>query len=692
MRFFDMSAGMQNISQSRVSSIDAVLELFQREPSSRLTFQQIAKRLEGTHPDLSGAVEQLVEKGQLWPAEGRRYALPSELGISGGTIVKRADGSGFVKTNGERIEIDSRNDAGSLDGDSVMVRKLEALPGEARYRGKVEVVLEHCRQGVSGVARKRGRRWVIDPVNPVLPRNIPLRVDSAMDITQGRVVFAKLDYSGRKLEADLKKDLGSPTSPGVLIDSVVLDHGIPDKFPGSVILKAEELASEPWPLEGREDFRDLPTITIDPVDARDFDDAVSIVIKGDIRILYVHIADVAHYVTPGSQLDEEAQRRGTSVYLPDRVLPMIPQVLSNGACSLKPDEERPARTVVMEFDSTGERLDFTIVPSVIRSSGRMTYEEALEYLEGEGSDSELQQMFDSMGALSADLDSLREGRGALDLGSREYRTVFGEDGWPEGFKAVPSDRAHRLIENFMVEANRAVADHCMWSGLPVLFRVHDDPASISEERLAQQLDKLDISLPGGRIHSPAVLKKILDSLRDSPLHDLAIEYILRSMQKAVYLPSNTGHFGLALRSYLHFTSPIRRYPDLIVHQVLAMQDRGEIPVLSSDLAELSELCNANEDNAESAEREAEEIMALLFLSRNVGMVFNGVVTGIMNFGVFVRLEGVPVEGLAHRSDIIRAGIPFTESGGPYHEGSLFRVEVLSVDPMERKLSLKPVRE
>lgn len=692
MRISDVATGMQDTSRSRASSSDAVLELFQREPSSRLTFQQIAERLKGTHPDLSGAVEQLVEKGQLWPAGGKKYALPSELGISGGTIVKRADGSGFVKTDGERIEIDPRNAAGSLDGDSVMVRKLEQIPGEDRYRGKVEVILKRHRQGISGVARKKGKGWVIDPVNPVLPRNVPLRIDSAKDISQGRLVFAKLDYSGRKLEADLKKDLGSPASPGSLIDSVVLDNGIPDKFHESTLIRAEELASQPWSMEGREDFRDLPTITIDPVDARDFDDAVSIVIKDDIRILYVHIADVAHYVTPGSQLDNEAQRRGTSVYLPDRVLPMLPQVLSNGACSLKPDEERPARTVVMKFDSSGERQDFTIVPSVIRSTRRMTYEEALEYLEGKGSDSELQQLFNSMGALSADLDRIRDGRGALDLGSREYRTVFGEDGWPDGFKAVPSDRAHRLIENFMVEANRAVADHCMWSGLPVLFRVHDDPVSISEERLARQFDKLDISLPGGKIHSPAVLKKILDSLRDSPLHDLVIEYILRSMQKAVYLPSNTGHFGLALRSYLHFTSPIRRYPDLIVHQVLAMLERGEIPAQDSDLAGLAEVCNANEDNAESAEREAEELMALLFLSRNIGKVFNGVVTGIKSFGVFVRLEGVPVEGLAHRSDIIRAGIPFTESGGPYHEGSLLRIEVLSVDTMERKLSLKPVRE
>jgi len=322
----------------------------------------------------------------------------------------------------------------------------------------------------------------------------------------------------------------------------------------------------------------------------------------------------------------------------------------------------------------------------------MTYEEALEYLEDNGTDERLREFFDSMGALSADLNSIREERGALDLGSSEYRVVFGEDGWPEGFKPVPSDRAHRLIENFMVEANRAVADHCMWSDLPVLFRVHDEPAEVSGERLIRQLQLLDISLPGGKVHNPSVLKKLLDSLSDSPLHDLAVEYILRSMQKAIYLPSNTGHFGLALRSYLHFTSPIRRYPDLLVHQVLAMQEKGDIPLLEIGPADIAESSNAGEDNAESAEREADELMALLYLSRNIGKIFDGVVTGVKDFGVFVRLKGVPVEGLAHRSAILQASIPFTESGGPYQEGSLLKVEVLAVDPMERKLSLKPVRE
>ena len=201
------------VSGSNARASDAVLELFQLEPSSRLTFRQIADKLDGSHPDLAGAVEQLVEKGLLWPAGDRRYALPAELGISAGTIVIRANGSGFVRTAGERIDIDARNTSGSLDGDLVMARKLESLPGEGRYRGKIETVIKRRREGLSGIARKKGRKWVIDPVNPVLPREILLRTVSDTDISQGRLVFATLDYSGKKLAADLKKDIGSPTSP-----------------------------------------------------------------------------------------------------------------------------------------------------------------------------------------------------------------------------------------------------------------------------------------------------------------------------------------------------------------------------------------------------------------------------------------------------------------------------------------------
>ncbi len=673
------------------STSDEVLALFQNEPALRLTFGQIASRLEGKHPDLSGAVESLVKSGLLHHANGKKYALPEELGLFRGTIRIYPSGNGLLKVGNERIGIDSRNISGALNSDTVMVRRFKPGTHGNVSSGKVESVLERSRKGLSGVVRKAGRGWIIDPVDPSLPRRIPLKTGSGTDISEGRIVFALLDYSGRKLRAFAAADIGSSNSPSALIDSVVLDHALPEKFSDNVLDEAAGLASEPWSLDGRIDFRDLYTITIDPVDARDFDDAISIREVDGLRELHVHIADVALYVTGNSALDTEARLRGTSVYLPDRVIPMLPESLSNGACSLRPLEDRPTRTVVMKFDETGDRVDFSIVPSVIRSDRRMTYEEAYEYLNGTGSDPELKDLFGILGGLSDDLDRVRDARGTLDLGSSEYRVEFGSDGWPSGFRRIVSDSAHRLIENFMIEANRAVADHCMWSNLSVLFRVHDEPVEKSEERLAEQLYSLGVKLPGGRVHSTAVLRRILDGLQDSPLRDLAVEYILRSLQKAVYSPSNTGHFGLALRSYMHFTSPIRRYPDLLVHQVLAMQEGGIIPSAGGDIAELASGASNCELNAERAEREADELMGLLYLSRRTGNVYDGVVTGVKRFGIFVRLAGVPAEGLAPASEIKRAGIPFNDLSGPFREGSNVKVEVVSVKPLERKLTLRPVK-
>jgi len=668
-----------------------VLDLFASRPSARLSFQQIASGLEGEHPRLSEAVELLVERGSLRPAGGGRYALPEQLGIFRGRIVMRSDGSGFVKFDGGRLEIDRRNTGGALDRDTVFAKKLQQID-EDTFGGKVMEVAERSRKGLSGVVRKRGHGWVIDPVDPVLPRNLPLRTGRGEPVSQGRLVYAELDYGSHRPTAVLKRNLGRPGSPEALIDAVAMDHGLPGEFPGDMEELASRKAGEPWSLEGREDLRELLTITVDPVDARDFDDAVSYAEEDGTRILYVHIADVAAYVAHGSPLDSEASSRGTSVYLPDRVIPMLPQVLSNGACSLRPGEDRPARTVIMKFDDTGKRKDFSILPSAIRSDSRMTYEEALEYLRGGGGDPRLKLLFTDLGRLSADLDRVREERGALEIQTSEYRVEFDEDGWPGGFLPVPSDESHRMIENFMVEANRAVADHCTWTGLPVLYRVHEEPAEKSIERLEQELDRLEVRIPGGRIRSPSGMRALLLGIESRALRDLVSEHVLRSLRKAVYMAGNLGHFGLALRSYMHFTSPIRRYPDLLVHQMLSMQEKGLVPAACRPVSDMAESASYREDNAESAERDAVELMALLYLSRMTGSVHDGVVTGVKRFGIFVRLEDVPVEGLAHSKDIRRSGIPFHGPGGIFHEGSQVRVKVLSVDVMERKLSLITVRE
>lgn len=670
---------------------ESVLGLFETDPSLRLTFGQIR----ATVPDpaaLAEAVDHLVETGALWTS-GSRYMLPGEAGVFRGTVRVRPGGTASARTDAGRAEIDRRNLGGALDGDSVLVRRLTALPVEEGFSGRVEVVLSRARTHLSGIVRRAGRGWVLDPLDPSLPRGIPLRAGKGMAdaVAEGRLVHSDLDYSGARLSAIALRDVGDPSSPGALLEAVVRDRDLPTGFPPRVAEDAAARASRPFPLEGRTDLRGLPTVTIDPVDARDFDDAISIERDGEGYLLRVHIADVAWYVPPGSPTDLEAGTRGTSVYLPDRVVPMLPEVLSAGACSLRPDEDRPARTVTLRFDASGARQEFSIAASVIRSDRRMTYEEALEYMDGGGDDAGIRSLLGLAGELSLLLDRVREKRGALDLGGSEFRVEFGPDGWPSGFRRVPSDRSHRMIENFMVEANRAVADHCTWSGLPVLYRVHDDPDRESERLLAERLSELGVELPGGRVRNPSVLAGILKTLEGSPLGDLVRESVLRSLRKADYRPANTGHFGLALRSYMHFTSPIRRYPDLIVHQVLSELEAGRPAPSGSGLEEAAAVSGSTERNAEAAEREAVDLMAAAYLSRKTGTVFRGTVSGVHRFGVFVRLDGVPAEGLCPAAEIRRGGFPFRGSSGPFREGAMVEVMVVAADPVDRRITLRPVK-
>ena len=672
--------------------VDLVLGIFQQQPSSRLTFAEIRSALPERVNDLSDVVDMLVSQGLLWKAGAGRFALPAELGIFRGTVRGRASGGASVRTGEGRFEVPRERIGGALDGDTVLVRRLAGHPQEKGPAGSIELILERSRKGISGVTRRYGKGWNLDPVDPVLPRGIRLDLspDLGRTMEAGRIVYADLEYSGADYSAIAVREIGSPSSPSALIDSVAADHGLAPEFPEYVLEAASRGASEPLSLEGREDLRGLFTITVDPVDARDFDDAISLSRDGDGFMLHVHIADVAAYAIPGGVIDIEARIRGTSVYLPDRVVPMIPQDLSAGACSLKPGEDRLTRTVAMRFDAYGVRKDFTVGPSVIRSDARLSYEEALEYMQGGGVDPGLQGLLILAGELSSILDRGRTDRGALDIGGSEFRVLFGEDSWPSEFVRETGDISHRMIENFMVEANRAVADHCTWSGLPALYRVHDDPVPESEEILASRLEDMGVRLPGGRVRDPSVLRGIFDRFQGSPMEDLVREAVLRSLSKAVYSPSNAGHFGLALRSYMHFTSPIRRYPDLLVHQVLSMVDRGVIPAVDGDLDSLADSCSRTERNAESAERDSTELMAIAWLSRHEGEIFPGVVSGIKTFGIFVRFDDLPLEGLAPAGEIRRAGIHFGSSGGPYREGSAVEVSVISVDLMERRVTLRPV--
>ena len=663
------------------------------DSGERLSLKAIGERLPEV-PGKAEAVEELLEAGAVWHAGKGRYASLGTLGMELGSLRMRNDGSAVMFSTGEdpvRIEIPAENTAGALDGDTVVARLLEPELNRGGYRGRVVEVISRRRTKMAGIARKNSGKWFLDPLETGLPSGIPMDIGESEDIREGDLVACSIVYGKGRLKVRLAGNVGTPDSPRALIDSVCIDSGLPEDFPEAVKAAAEAAASAPEGLASRRDLTGLQTITIDPADARDFDDAISIerLEDGGFK-LGVHIADVSVFVTPGSPLDAEAFSRGTSVYLPDRVIPMIPEVLSNGACSLQPDVERLTKTVMIEYDAGGERKGFTVFSSRIRSRKRMNYAQALEVLEGASSgDPVIEGMFADFGALSALLDKARMKRGAVDLGSSEFRTVFGPDGSPAGFEPVPDDRAHRMIENFMVEANSAVAEYCGWLELDVLYRVHQDPVPEAADKLRRTLSIYGFAVPGHGSPGASALSKAVEEARGTPMYPLVREAVLKSMQRAVYSPSDTGHYGLALRNYAHFTSPIRRYPDLMVHQALTAYEGGRVFAGSVSASSAAVACSDSERRAESAERSATELMALLYLSGRTGETFRGVIRDSVDFGCFVRLLDVPVEGLMHISAI-------RENPGlvpvDLKPGRAVTVKVEYSDPLERRLSLIPAKE
>lgn len=665
----------------------AILELL--ESAGRLDLKALRKRLSQEFRDVDGALEKLLSEGRIARTGKGAYALIETLGMAIGELISRTDGSARVRlTNGEQVNIESRDTRGAWHGDRVVVRVLEPQPDLKSYRGRVVEILERNRRKVAGVSRRAGDGWVLDPVDPRLPRGIPLETGDT-ELQAGKIVTGELDFRTPRPKAVLGTTLGSPASPGALIDSVCTDRNLPGPFTDEILEEAELAAVKPVNMADRLDARDLFTITVDPVDARDFDDAVSVeeLPDGGYR-LGVHIADVAFYAPAGSMVDAEARARGTSVYLPDRVIPMIPEVLSNGACSLRPDEDRLTRSVFMDFDGNGRRTDFTVRPTVIRSRRRLTYEQALDLMKGDyHGDPDLESLFGKILGLNRILNRRRDERGALDLGSVEFRTRFGGDGMPDGFDPVPDDMAHGMIENFMVEANRAVADYCLWLDLPVLYRIHVDPAPESIDRLRAKLSGFNVSLGSKGVPDPLSYAAFLRRAQSLPQWPLIRQDALRALQKAVYNPSNLGHYGLALESYMHFTSPIRRYPDLVVHQALAQYEKTGQAEGDRNMNMLAELCSSLERRAAQSEWDSVELMALLFLSERRGSVFRGMVSDVKDFGIFVRLLDVPVEGFIPAPILRRAPIRLAGGGTP---GMILSVGVIEADPLLRQLTLTPV--
>ena len=534
-------------------------------------------------------------------------------------------------------------------------------------------------------------------------------------VTGHKVVVRLTSYGGdgKKPEGEVVEILGHVNDPGTDVLSIAMSYELPIEFPEKVRNQAERVAKPVSDADraGRRDLRDVSMVTIDGEDAKDLDDAVSLNVCDGYYYLGVHIADVTNYVQENSALDREAKKRGTSVYLADRVIPMLPHTLSNGICSLNEGEDRLALSCLMKINEKGEIVDHEIVESVIRVDRRMTYTAVKRILE-DGDEEQCRiyrdfvPMFQQMQTLSALLRAKRHRRGAVDFDFPETKVVLDETGCPVALKAYERNTATKLIEDFMLAANETVAEDFFWREIPFVYRIHEAPDEEKIRKLAVFLHNFGYTMHVGtnEIH-PKEIQKLLARVEGKPEEPMIARLALRSMKQAKYTPENEGHFGLATAYYTHFTSPIRRYPDLQIHRIIKETLRGRmneerICHYQSILEEVTKHASETERRAEEAERETVKLKKVQYMKDKIGEEYEGVISGITKWGMYVELPNT-IEGLVHVANMTDDHYGYIEdryemqgihTGKTYRLGQTILVRVIGADELQRTIDFEPGKE
>jgi len=567
------------------------------------------------------------------------------------------DGDAFLRPEGDSgydIFLPRSNHESALHGDRVEVR-VESRPRGRSPVGRVTKVLERARESMVGILHRTKGISFVRPMEKKITKDILIPRGAEGGAKGGEVVVVRITHFGdRRVPASglIEKVLGEVDAPGVDVLAVMHGHGLNPEFPREVeedAGRAEALLAQPGE---RTDYRKLHIVTIDPIDAKDHDDALSIrTLKNEMWEVGVHIADVSHFVEEGSPLDQEAYQRGTSVYLVDQVIPMLPHALSSGVCSLVEGEDRLAISLFLTLDAQGVLHDHRLERTWIRCAHGLHYDQVQGVLEGRGSvDQETDEALLELNRIAKALRGLRRSRGSLDFDLPEARVVLDEEGLPVDIQRTIQLDSHRLIEEFMILANEVVARDGEKRELPIPFRVHEPPTEERGEELRAFLASIGYTIPRGRL-SPTELQAVLDRAEGRPEAALVSSVLLRSMARAHYSAENEGHFGLASDGYSHFTSPIRRYPDLVLHRVLgrAILDGGAVPERWKGvyLEEMTLHTSERERIAQQAERDSIEMKKIEFMSRHLGDVFEGTISNVTSFGFFVLLDQYFVEGLVH---------------------------------------------
>jgi ribonuclease R len=665
--------------------------------------------------ELKGVLRKLIADGALVKIHGARVGLPSRMNLVVGRLTANPAGFGFVvpdkaagapRTREGDVYVSAVNMKEALHGDRVVARVERHTPRGPE--GRIIRVLERAQQRIVGRYEEDGRfGGRVIPFDKRVLHELFVPPDDKDGASPGDMVLAEItrpptatrNPGGRVLQV-----LGRLDDPGTDLKVIMAKYGLPDAFPEEVEAEAERVPKtvRPEDAAGRTDFRPWDTVTVDPETARDHDDAISLDrLPGGGWKLAVHIADVAHYVAPGSALDQEAYLRGTSVYFPDRVVPMLPHALSSRICSLVEDEDRLTQTVVMELDARGKVRRAEFHDGVIRSRARMTYQQVQRVVDG---DAELRRQFAPLVPLFERMDELaklmrqwRYERGSLDFDLPEPKLVLDEAGEMTGIVAHERLASMRSIEEFMLAANEAVAERLSRSGMPTLYRIHEPPDPERVEEFAELVASFGYRVPANPEGiRPQDFQLILRQVAGKPEERLVSYLLLRTMKLARYHEENLGHFGLATDTYTHFTSPIRRYPDLVVHRSLrALRKGSKSPDgLAADLAEMARHLSDMERRATDAERELIEWKKVRFMADKLGDAFTGYVTGVQAFGLFVELEEIYVQGLVHVSSMTDDYYRYDERAHTlkgentrkvYRLGDRVEVQVVAVKLEERKI-------
>lgn len=659
------------------------------------------------YPDFKAQLKRLEDDGVLYRVKAQRYAVPRKLNLVVGRVQSIRSGAAFVlpeEDAGHDVFVPADQLASALDGDRVVVRIERRKRGDRR-EGRVIRVLERARSTIVGVYHPKVSYGFVVPEDRKLPRDVFIPPGQHGDASDGDVVVVEIADWGdahHGPSGSVRDVLGRWGDPGVDVLAVIHGHELPLAFPPDVEAEAAALRKrgiKAADLDGRLDLRDHLVFTIDPADAKDHDDALSIRRVDDFWEVGVHIADVSHYVAAGSPLDEEALRRGTSVYLVDRVVPMLPEALSADLCSLRPDEDRLAVSLVMRLDDAGVVRRHELQRSVIRSRHKLSYDEVQAVIDGKGSvTGDADDAIRGLLRLSRSMRQAREARGSLDFDLPQARVVLNTQGEPTDIERVLRLESHRLVEDFMLLANHLIARTAVEKRVPLLHRIHEEPDADRIDQLRDLLQGLGLRLPGKGKVKPKDLQKVLHSVAGRPEENLVSTVVLRSMKQARYSEQSLGHFGLATRHYTHFTSPIRRYPDLVVHRLaiagLAEGKPASDLMDTETLATIARLSSERERVAVDAERDSVELKKVELMERHLGEVFDGTISSVTSFGFFVLLKEFFVEGLVHVSALADDYYVFQEDRymlvgehrrRQFRMGDAVRVRIAAVDIEDRKI-------